>query len=323
MDAERARPFTISVMGQTGTGKTSLINALFGTDYPTSPVRATTREVTQHVHRAENGELHFFDMPGLGEFAEGERRIAEYRKHLIESDVALWTIHSDSKSVTFDRQMLAQILGDREPERSQLMNKITFVLTKVDVLVPTPWIFHVDRGDDTGLFAPNDHLAAVLAEKEDHFALNLIEPFSDGIVAVTFNDTGFEPRRDRAMTVSGRAISHSGRFTAAMAEQYTLRHPAHRDIFRRLRDYHRIIPISARFQYGLTKLMTAIVNKLGPFAVGRFEKFTDEQGDLDRMQLSRVKAFCNMTIYDDSRREYLFSLAHDIMLFRVGHDSAT
>jgi len=68
IDKERARPFIVCVMGQTGAGKTSLINALFGTNYETSAVWPTTKEVRLHIERVPGGgELHFYDVPDLGE----------------------------------------------------------------------------------------------------------------------------------------------------------------------------------------------------------------------------------------------------------------
>jgi predicted GTPase len=309
-------------MGQTGAGKTSLINALFGTSYETSAVWPTTKEVRLHVERVSGGgEFHFYDMPGLGEASDKAKgRIAEYRDLLIKADVALWTIHADSKSVTFEQDALSQILGDEEPRRSQLWNKITFVLTKIDVLIPAPWIFSVTRGD-RGLFAPNEKLAEILRQKADYFTQNLLEPYADRVVAVTHNDTGLQPdRRDRHLVASGRAISHTGRLSGEMLDAYSRRYPEHREIFRRLHDHHRVVACSARFRFGLTTLMEVIVNKLGPYAVGRFENFTIGS-DLDEMNLATVKAYCNLTILDGSRNEYLFSLGHNILRFGEGGSS--
>jgi predicted GTPase len=323
LEQERARPFTVSVMGQTGAGKTSLINALFGTSYETSAVRPTTQEVKPHIeHGADGGELHFFDMPGIGDMAqEAEGLLATYRDHLLKSDVVLWTIHADSKSLAFDQHALTQILGQEDSLHATLLTKMTFVLTKVDVLIPTPWLFGV-TDEDSGLFAPNEVLAGVLRDKEDYFFEGLIKPHSERIVATTYNDSGFRPhrRRDREFTEGDREISHAGPVTAAMAEGYIARHPEHRAIFQRLHDQHRVVSCSARFRYSLTVLMEVIVNKLGPYAVGRFQNFTIGS-DLDRLQLSTAKSLCNLSIYDQAQGEYLFSLAHDIMQF--GTDSGT
>lgn len=314
---EQARPFTVSVMGQTGAGKTSLINALFGTTYKTSAVEPTTLKVTAHVEPGvSGGELHFYDMPGIGDVSdEVDGLLAKYRDHLLKSDVVLWAIHADSKSIAFDQHALTQILGQEESSHSELLNKITFVLTKVDVLVPTPWIFSV-TGEDGGLFAPNEVLAGVLRDKEDYFSRRLIKPHAERIVAATYNDTNFRPhrKRDRRFTEEDREIRHSGPVSREIAKEYIAKFPEHRGVFQRLHDQHRVVPCSSRFRYSLTVLMEVIVNKLGPYAVGRFQNFT-VGSDLDRLPLSTAKNLCNLSIFDRAQGEYLFSLAHDIMRF--------
>src|SRR6266566_3978628 len=84
-------PFIVSIMGQTGVGKSSLLNALFNTKLKTDPVRPCTKEIERIVTRGpSNHELWFYDLPGIGEAGKADTQyLNSYREKLIESDVVL------------------------------------------------------------------------------------------------------------------------------------------------------------------------------------------------------------------------------------------
>jgi ABC-type uncharacterized transport system ATPase component len=58
----------VSIMGQTGVGKSSLLNALCITQLGTDRIRPCTKEIERVVTRGlSNHELWFYDLPGIGE----------------------------------------------------------------------------------------------------------------------------------------------------------------------------------------------------------------------------------------------------------------
>src|SRR5437773_2531019 len=61
------KPFHIAVIGKAGVGKTSTINALFGTDWKISHTEGATKE--EHILHltGSRGSLDISDLPGLGE----------------------------------------------------------------------------------------------------------------------------------------------------------------------------------------------------------------------------------------------------------------
>jgi len=305
--AETVKPFVVSVMGTTGTGKSSLINALFDTDLKTDPVRPCTKEVqTVRVDGSGGSHLLFHDLPGIGEAgAVDESYVAQYRTKLLESDVVLWTIHADSRSVTFDQQALDRILGDTPAERVALMSKLTFLLTKADLLTPAPWIFSKSGG--VGMFAAMPATAELLAEKERYFQDSFILPHAADIVSRTHHDGTFDVS-DPGLTFDQHFVTHRGLLTSEAAEALSARRPRHREVFQRLHDNYRVISCSARLRFNLANLMFVIVNKLGPGAAVRFQKFTSQKG-LNTVSVDAARKFCNLVVFDQARGKVLFDMA--------------
>src|SRR5438128_12053669 len=79
LSKEQYTPLKVSIMGQTGVGKSSLINALFNAHLKINPVRPTTKDIAAinvPVKNAPQGtDLIFFDLPGIG---ESEQTDADY-----------------------------------------------------------------------------------------------------------------------------------------------------------------------------------------------------------------------------------------------------
>ncbi len=142
---------TIGLMGKTGAGKSSLINALFQSPLsPVSNVSGCTRQAQRFNLTISNHTLTFVDLPGVGESFERDREYHSlYRNLLPELDliicVAVLNHKSASGCVFGDFYIVARTDGNwqqREQEHAALTRMckkatLTMVNTLRSILVST------------------------------------------------------------------------------------------------------------------------------------------------------------------------------------------
>lgn len=129
----------IALIGFTGVGKSSTINALFNAGQAIGHVRACTQEahevqgdVTEYTGR--KGSIIVYDMPGLGEdIRADERHLATYASVLPKVDVAVWIFHAGDRAMTPMQQALqklTQLIG------SEFSSRLLFATNKADAIAP-------------------------------------------------------------------------------------------------------------------------------------------------------------------------------------------
>lgn len=121
----------IGIMGKTGTGKSSLCNALFqGAVTPVSNVDSCTRDVLRFRLRNGDHSLMIIDLPGVGESEQrDEEYTALYRRILPELDLVLWVIKADDRALSVDEHFYRKVM-------LAYQHRVLFVVNQADKAEP-------------------------------------------------------------------------------------------------------------------------------------------------------------------------------------------
>lgn len=139
--------YKVCLLGRTGNGKSSLINALFGTNFPTNPLVACTKEMysVTVLNTGPNGKegITVYDTPGIGEFSS-DSKYERYYQHAVSIADCIILV------TTFDRtDAPAQRLLKRLKQFINSENEVKFIIA----------LNHIDSKiitDDNGYYEPWD-----------------------------------------------------------------------------------------------------------------------------------------------------------------------
>lgn len=131
-------PPQIAIIGKTGVGKSSTINELF-TPNPLLPVDhvlpATIFIEVRELSLGKRGKLIVVDCPGLGDgHATDERNVSAYQDILSKSDVAVWIIKADDRTLGIDQAFVKRVLP------TKLFERLIIGINQVDKIEPGEWI---------------------------------------------------------------------------------------------------------------------------------------------------------------------------------------
>lgn len=123
----------IGVMGKSGAGKSSLINAIIGQNLcRTGGVGGCTRAFQEERLNLGKREIIFMDLPGIAENTERDKEYsALYQEKLPELDLILWVIKVDDRANSADEAFFKWLTTQYDKER------VIFVLSQCDKAEPT------------------------------------------------------------------------------------------------------------------------------------------------------------------------------------------
>lgn len=307
IDTAKQKPFKVAVLGQTGYGKSSLINALFGTNLKTDPVRPCTKEIEKIEVTNDRGDrLWFYDLPGIGESLKVDKRyIPLYIENIFKADVVLWLFHSDNRSLSFDFQSFSNLMK-RIPSNNvkALLSKFTFILSKCDLIAPSPWI--CAKENNKCFFVPQKDTRSIIKKKCLYVQEYFLRPFCNDLIASTFNDMDFKIKDDRFICDEDQVIFH-GFLDGETLNRFKQKHPKYSKIFDRLADNHKVIPCSSYYRLNLYQVINVVINKLGLEAIARFQNFF-RGARLEMLDFSKALHFRNFLIMDVSKKQVIFDL---------------
>jgi uncharacterized protein len=145
--AEISKLPKIAIIGPTGVGKSSTINALFGSDLPVSDTKAGTRlpskiEISTKSFKpkkvqGEKGDFILYDMPGIGEDIEKDKEYEDiYRQIISQCDVAVWVMSAVDRRMAEDQRIIRDVVI---PANASLAERLVIGVNKVDAISPDDW----------------------------------------------------------------------------------------------------------------------------------------------------------------------------------------
>lgn len=134
-DEITGKPFRVAIIGQSGVGKSSTLNAVFGLDLPTSDIEEGTTEIIEKIFPMRDGfNLSIYDMPGLLQSRKKDKEYVEmYKEILPKCDVIVYIIKANSRNIGDDCRILKEIVLPICNESSVKENLIIAV-NKVDII---------------------------------------------------------------------------------------------------------------------------------------------------------------------------------------------
>lgn len=132
-------PPKIALIGLAGVGKSSTINALFNAGQPVSHVRACTKTEVQiladaSVYTGSKGDIIIYDMPGIGEDIESDKKHYEtYKNVLPEVDVIVWIFEAADRVITPVQQALLYLKDAIGPNFAK---RLVIAINKADLIYP-------------------------------------------------------------------------------------------------------------------------------------------------------------------------------------------
>jgi small GTP-binding protein len=142
---DREPPPNIALVGETGVGKSTTINALFNAGQGVGHTKAHTMgetaiQVTVEAVNGQQGLLEVYDMPGLGESkAKRATHFETYKRVLEKVDVAVWILDAQYRAIESIQEYLANEISSINPN---LIQRMVFALNKADLVHPGPMHWH-------------------------------------------------------------------------------------------------------------------------------------------------------------------------------------
>lgn len=142
---KRIKSHNICFLGRTGNGKTSLINALFGTTFPTDAHVSSTKEMyTATLMAGTEDEVEAYtavDTPGIGEFSNNEKYYRYYEHAASIADCVILVMTLDRTDAPAQRLLLSlkDILSQRKRKYVIAINHIDSRVVTDDANTYEPW----------------------------------------------------------------------------------------------------------------------------------------------------------------------------------------
>ena len=129
------RPFRVAVIGQSGVGKSTTLNSVFGLKNYTSNVAEGTTDIEEKKFEMRDGfSLSIYDMPGIGYDIDKDAEYEKmYAKILPDCDVIVYIINAHSKDIGEDCRILREVVLP-VCNTNQIKDNLILAFNKIDTI---------------------------------------------------------------------------------------------------------------------------------------------------------------------------------------------
>jgi uncharacterized protein len=308
---ERGKPLTVAIFGQTGCGKSSLANAVFGANFAVDDVKPCTKEPQAHKSWDSKGNrIIFWDMPGIGESAGADHAYLDlYAHYATTCDVILWAFQADTRTTAYDYSALDAILARiGENKKEKFLGRLCVVITKADAVSPSPWIFAKNGKNVT--IAESKETSDALKRKAIYFYEGLLGAHQADIVRRTFITSNVNVLaklpKDFWVDDSRAFLYHKGSFDDARYRELADAHPWARDELSRIYEQSMAVCCSAKYAFNLNAVKAKLAQSSKGAAMLRFGQSVSKVGGA--VAWSKVKALGLPVFFDRERNQVIFDV---------------
>ncbi|MBQ4407466.1 MAG: 50S ribosome-binding GTPase [Bacteroidales bacterium] len=129
------KPFRVAVIGQSGVGKSTTLNSVFGLKNYTSNLAEGTTEIVEKIFPLRDGfKLSIYDMPGLNNDVDKDIEYEKlYKKILPDCDVIVYIINAHSRDFGEDCRILKEVVLPI-CNNNQIRENMVLAVNKIDTI---------------------------------------------------------------------------------------------------------------------------------------------------------------------------------------------
>ena len=129
------KPFRVAVIGQSGVGKSTTLNAIFGLKNYTSNLAEGTTEIVEKVFPMRDGfNLSIYDMPGLNNDEDKDIEYEELYKQILPGcDVIVYVINAHSRDFGEDCRIIKEVVLPICDE-NKIKDNLILAINKIDTI---------------------------------------------------------------------------------------------------------------------------------------------------------------------------------------------
>lgn len=129
------KPFKVAVIGQSGVGKSTTLNAIFGLENYTANLKEGTTDIIEKIFPMRDGfNLSIYDMPGLNnDIRKDEEYSKLYKEILPGCDVVVYIINAHSRDFGEDCRILKEIVLPI-CDANAVMDNVILAVNKIDTI---------------------------------------------------------------------------------------------------------------------------------------------------------------------------------------------